>query len=112
MRKGKGSAHTANGKGCCSDHTQRNGGGRFLYISYEVPVHDKFSGDTDVVKSTDKDQVQMTVDYLNTGYTILCRNCGKITFFDKEFMDGIKESNKNMPVRCRACKDKLVRNHE
>lgn len=74
--------------------------------------HDKFSGDTDVVKSTDKAQVQMTVDYLNTGYTILCRNCGKITFFDKEFMDGIKESNKNMPVRCSACKDKLVRNHE
>lgn len=73
--------------------------------------HDKFSGNTSIVKSTDKEQVQMTVDWLNTGYTIICRNCGKITFFDKEYINELKSAGRNMPVRCCACKEKLVKKY-
>ena len=71
--------------------------------------HEKFSGSTDIIRSTDKSKIQMIVDYLNTGYTILCRNCNQVTFFDKEYIDGLKNAGKmNLPVRCAACKEKLV----
>lgn len=71
--------------------------------------HEKFSGSTDIMKSMDRSRIAMTVDYLNKGYTILCRNCHRVTFFDPEYIQGLKETGKmNLPVRCSACKDRLI----
>lgn len=75
--------------------------------------HSKQSGDTDIVRSLDKEQIQMTVNYLNTGYTIICRNCGKVTFFDKEYLNSLKVRGRtNLPVRCSACKERLIRQNQ